>query len=115
MIRPGKLHHTSIRVTDFERSRAFYEGLLGMQPVPRPDLGFPGGWYGLGGGQLHLIQSGKMRPTIDPTDPHFAIEVEDFEGTKETLREEGVEFFELGPQLWILDPDGNVVELRRSA
>ena len=59
MIRPGKLHHTSIRVADFERSRAFYEGLLGMQQVSRPDLGFPGGWYGLGDGQLHLIQSGK--------------------------------------------------------
>ena len=115
MIRPGKLHHTSIRVADFERSRAFYEGLLGMQQVSRPDLGFPGGWYGLGDGQLHLIQSGKMGPEIDPTDPHFAIEVEDFEVTKQTLREKGIEYFELGPQLWILDPDGNVVELRRPA
>jgi catechol 2,3-dioxygenase-like lactoylglutathione lyase family enzyme len=113
MIRPGKLHHASIRVSDFERSREFYEGLLGMKQVPRPDLGFPGGWYGLGDGQLHLIQSAKLRPTIDPTEPHFAIEVEDYEATKKTLGEKGVEFFELGPQLWILDPDGNVVELRR--
>ena len=51
MIRPGKLHHAALRVADFERSRAFYEELLGMSTVPRPDLGFPGAWYGLGDGQ----------------------------------------------------------------
>ena len=114
MIRPGKLHHAALRVADFERSRAFYEGLLGMSTVPRPDLGFPGAWYGLGDGQLHLIQCQKYgEGPIDPTVSHMAIEVEDYQATKATLSERGIEFLELGPQLWIHDPDGYTVELRR--
>lgn len=113
MIRTGRLHHAAIRVSDFERSRKFYEDLLGMRQAPRPDLGFPGGWYALGDGQLHLMQRPKLGEGIDPTEPHVAVEVEDYEAAKRTLRERGIEFFERGPQLWILDPDGYTVELRK--
>jgi glyoxylase I family protein len=113
MIRPGKLHHASIRVADCARSRQFYEKLLGMVPIERPDFPFAGAWYGLGGGQLHLIASEKGGSnSIDPTDPHFAIEVEDFEATKQTLREKQIEFLDLGVAVWIHDPDGYTIELR---
>ena len=37
MIRPGKLHHSSLRVGDFERSKKFYEGLLGFRSVVERD------------------------------------------------------------------------------
>ena len=87
MIRPGKLHHAALRVSDCERSKRFYESLLGLAAIERPDFGFPGAWYGLGEGQLHLIESPKVSETIDPTDPHVAIEVEDFEATKQALRD----------------------------
>ena len=50
MIRPGKLHHAALRVSDCERSKRFYESLLGLAAVERPDFGFPGAWYGLGEG-----------------------------------------------------------------
>lgn len=113
MIRAGKLHHAAIRVSDFERSQQFYEGLLGMCAVARPDFGFPGAWYGLGDSQLHLIQSPKLGEGLDPTEPHVAIEVDDYEATKQVLAERGIEFLEFGPQLWIHDPDGYTVELRR--
>jgi glyoxylase I family protein len=113
MIRPGKLHHAALRVGDFERSRKFYEGLLGFRAAPRPDLGFPGAWYGLGEGQLHLIQMPKYGEGVDPTDPHVAIEVEDFEATKQELRERGLEFVEFFNALWLKDPDGYTVELRQ--
>jgi len=113
MIRPGKLHHAALRVSDFERSRAFYESLLGLKQVPRPDLGFPGAWYGLGEAQIHLIQSPKYGEGIDPTEPHVAIEVEDFEATKGLLREKGIEFLQFATALWIRDPDGYTVELRQ--
>lgn len=112
MIRPGKLHHASIRIADLERSRKFYEGLLGLTRAPRPDMGFPGEWYGLGEGQLHLIQIPKYGEGIDPSDPHFAIEIDDFEGTKRTLEGAGVAFVELPGGIWLRDPDGYVVELR---
>jgi len=38
MIRPGKLHHAALRVSDFERSKRFYESLLGLAAIERPDL-----------------------------------------------------------------------------
>src|SRR5207248_9080988 len=59
------LDHASVRIADLARSRAFYEGLLGLRMAPRPDLGFPGAWYDLGGAQLHLIEQRKMFEDID--------------------------------------------------
>lgn len=111
-IRPGKLHHASIRIGDLERSRRFYEDLLGFRRAERPDMGFPGEWYGLGEGQLHLIQIPKHGEGIDPSDPHFAVEVEDLEATKQALDEAGVPWVELPGAIWVRDPDGYVVELR---
>jgi len=107
-----RLDHTSVRITDLPRSRAFYEGLLGLRLAPRPELGVPGAWYDAGGAQLHLIQQPKMIDDIDPTDPHFALEVDDLEDVKRTLDARGVPYRHFGgTQLWIHDPDGNVVEI----
>jgi len=80
--------------------------------APRPDLGFPGAWYDLGGAQLHLIEQRKMFEDIDPTDPHLALRVESVELVRQTLDARGIPYLHFGgPQLWIRDPDGNVVEL----
>jgi glyoxylase I family protein len=109
------LDHASVRIADLARSRAFYEGLLGLTLAPRPDLGFPGVWYDLSGAQLHLIQQGKMFEDIDPTDPHLALRVESVERVRQTLDARGIPYLHFGgPQLWIRDPDGNVVELCES-
>ncbi len=113
MIRPGKLHHAALRVTDIERSRKFYQELLGFPPAPRPDMGFAGEWYTLGEAQLHLIAMPKMGEGIDPTDPHVAVEVEDFEAAKKLLGERGIPFRDFATVLWIRDPDGYTVELRQ--
>jgi glyoxylase I family protein len=111
-MRIRRLDHASLRVADLARSRAFYEGLLGLAAAPRPDLGFPGSWYDLGGAQLHLIEQRKMFDDIDPTDPHLALQVDDLEAVRRTLDARGVPYLHFGgPQLWIRDPDGNVVEL----
>jgi catechol 2,3-dioxygenase-like lactoylglutathione lyase family enzyme len=107
-----RLDHTSVRITDLARSRAFYEGVLGLPTAPRPDLGLPGVWYDLAGSQLHLIAQPTPMDGIDPTGPHFALEVEDLAAVKHLLAERGIPILELGDaQLWIRDPDGNVVEL----
>jgi glyoxylase I family protein len=107
-----RLNHASVRITDLARAREFYEGLLGLSTAPRPDLGFPGAWYDLGGAQLHLIEQRKMFEDIDPTDPHFALEVDDLEAVRRTLDAAGIRYLHFGgPQLWIRDPDGNVVEI----
>jgi len=50
------LLHVSLLVADLARSRAFYEGVLGLQVNPaRPAMSFDGVWYDVGGGQIHLI------------------------------------------------------------
>ena len=106
------LNHASVRVSDVARSREFYEGLLGLATAPRPDLGFPGVWYALGGTQLHLIQQGKLFEDIDPTDPHLAVEVESLDDVRRALADHGIPCRDFGgPQLWIRDPDGNVIEI----
>jgi catechol 2,3-dioxygenase-like lactoylglutathione lyase family enzyme len=113
-MKPIQLHHTSIRVADAARSRRFYEEVLQLQPVERPDLGFPGAWYGIGATQLHLIEREPMGTKIDPTGPHFAVAVEDLDAARRALSSAGVEMLDPGgDQLWILDPDGYTVELTR--
>ncbi|TMB43042.1 MAG: glyoxalase [Deltaproteobacteria bacterium] len=106
------LQHVSIRSRDLARARDFYERLLGLPAVPRPELGFPGAWYGIGTNQLHLIAHEKLMEGIDPTDPHFALEVESLEAVRRELQTSGIPYLDFGgPQLWVRDPDGNVVEL----
>ena len=62
--------------------------------------------------QVHLIQQPSTFDGIDPTAPHLALEVEDLDAVKRVLDERGVPYLALGEaQLWIRDPDGNVVEL----
>ena len=106
------LDHASVRIANVDRSRKFYEGILGLMPAPRPDLGLPGMWYDLSQGQLHLIEREGRSGGIDPTEPHFAIQVDDLDAMRRTLKEAGIEVLDFGEQLWVLDPDGNTVELR---
>ena len=109
-----QLHHTSIRVKDLARSREFYEGLLSLNQIERPNLGFDGVWYGIGTGQLHLIANEPMGMTIDPSGPHFAIEVENLDDARRRLAAGGVQVLDPGgDQLWFLDPDGYTIELTR--
>ena len=130
MIKTTELNHSAFRISNVDKSREFYEKVIGLKPIPRPDFAFKGMWYGIGSGQLHLIVS-KKHDGPDPTGPHIAIEVDDLDATKESLKKMGVQFLDgdkmamlgdlseedrrrLGRQIWVLDPDGNTVELRKS-
>jgi glyoxylase I family protein len=113
-------HHAGLLVSEIERAAAFYEGVLGLRSLPRPDLGFPGRWYDLGHGQqLHLMQTDEMTAqTNKPTfDRHIALQVRDLEQTAQQLAEAGIEFARGSgrsgaPQIFVRDPDGNMIELR---
>jgi glyoxylase I family protein len=118
MIKPRSFNHAALRVSDVNKSMEFYEKVVGLKRIERPNFPFPGAWYGIGGNALHLISSENHGRKPDPLGPHVAFEVEDFDETRRTLKEMGIEFLEApagmgaGRQLWILDPDGNTVELR---
>jgi catechol 2,3-dioxygenase-like lactoylglutathione lyase family enzyme len=117
-MRINTLLHAAVLVTDLERSRRFYGGVLGLKEKPRPDFGFAGAWYDLGECELHLQVTEEALPPADDRprrDFHVALLVDDYDGTKRELESAGIEFREgtAGiPQIFIRDPDGNQVELQ---
>jgi catechol 2,3-dioxygenase-like lactoylglutathione lyase family enzyme len=118
-----RIHHTAVIVTDVERAKRFYGGVLGLQEIPRPDFPFGGAWYAVGANQeLHLIvypeaQATRGSTTIDPRDGHFAMRVASYSAALEHLRRHGIACRELPAnltpyaQIYVTDPDGNVIEL----
>lgn len=118
------LHHVSVLVADIAQSLRFYVDVLGLAPLERPDLGFPGAWLALGAQQLHLLEL----PTIDWPNPgpvqgrvehagrdrHFAVQVAALELFELRLQAAGVVFTRSRSgraSIFCRDPDGNGVEL----
>jgi catechol 2,3-dioxygenase-like lactoylglutathione lyase family enzyme len=113
-------HHVSFAVSDVARARRFYGELLGFEEIARPDFGFPGAWYQVGEIQVHLIQPppgtdvGARPRSISPVAGHAAFQIDDYTAAETDLRARQVPFVGLGPavgQLFVQDPDGNVIEL----
>lgn len=112
--------HASLVVSDLARSRAFYEGVLGLAPSPaRPAMAFDGVWYDLGATQIHLL----VLPNPDPVtgrpehggrDRHTAIGARGWEALRARLEAEGIAhtLSRSGRRaLFCRDPDGNALEL----
>ncbi len=113
-------HHMSFPVRDLARSRAFYEGVLGLEPIARPDLGpVRGIWYRAGPCEVHLIEVpedapvGEPPPALNPMGRHAAFAVAGYDEAKQVLLARKLEILEnpRGGQLWTRDPDGHVIEL----
>ena len=125
------LHHVSLPVTDLERSKQFYEKIIGLKPIERPPFDFPGAWYQVGESQqLHLIVHGQSTfrsgKGMDTRDIHLAIRVKSYFKAREFLHSKGyspdatdelmktVESPKARagfPQIYLLDPDRNIIEL----
>ena len=77
MIEPprfSQLDHCSVIITDVERSRQFYGGLLGLREINKPrTFDFVVLWYVLGNDTLHLLLKDKPE-TRSPR--HFALRVD---------------------------------------
>jgi catechol 2,3-dioxygenase-like lactoylglutathione lyase family enzyme len=124
------LHHVNVIVSDLPRSLAFYQKLFGLTIIERPTFKNPGAWLACGGLQVHLSvhPPGSFRTAnVDGADTHFAFRTEDFDGALATLiangfgedaaeddpmrvmvRRDGPAGF---PQLFLLDPDRNIIEI----
>jgi glyoxylase I family protein len=109
------VHHVSINVDDVDANRAFYVDKLGMEVLPRPELGIGGVWLGVGEQQIHLIEL----PPPPSQGQHYALRVDDIHTAVATLRDRGVEVDDPKPladvcwQANLKDPAGNVIELNQ--
>ncbi len=116
-----RLHHVSLVVADTARALRFWRDLVGLEVLPeRPDLGYPGAWLDLGGGQqLHLLEVPNPdpvtgRPAHVGRDRHLALAVEDLDAWAARLEAAGVAFTRSRSgrrALFCRDPDGNGLEL----
>lgn len=115
MIKTKNYNHTALVIRDLAKCKWFYEEVLGLKPIPRPDFGFPGAWYQVGDSQLHLM---VMEERIPDSMRHLAFETEDFGQAKDELAQNAIAIVE-GPAkrvdgsdyLFCKDPDGNLVEI----
>jgi catechol 2,3-dioxygenase-like lactoylglutathione lyase family enzyme len=132
------LNHFSIRTTDLEASRHFYEDVLGLAVGPRPPFAFPGLWLYAGTlddyshAVVHIIGIDQKDPEglkryLGDRDPqelkgtgvvdHVAFFAQGLPRMIGHLQSHGLEFRErsvpvLGlHQIFVTDPNGVVVEL----
>ncbi len=119
MIKINHLMHTGLIVTNLARSRAFYEGVLGLTPNPnRPDFGFEGVWYDIGQNQVHLMvvpnpYADVVHPEHGGRDIHIAFSVDDVEPVRAELEKAGIPYTMSKSgraALFCRDPDGNAFE-----
>jgi catechol 2,3-dioxygenase-like lactoylglutathione lyase family enzyme len=133
----GTYNHTGQVVNDLERSKRFYQEVLGFAPwfeVSPPDeataklcsleppLGVTASYLTLDGFVLELMHYAAPGATApyaprrmnDPGLTHLSISVEDVRATAMKAVEYGGEIIEesdLGVALFIRDPDGQLLEL----
>lgn len=110
---------TVYAVTDIVRSRAFYEGVLGLKTNSEFDGSHNAPWveYAVGTGTFSIGCSPDWKPSIDGA--VIAFEVDDFDGMVAQLKEKNITF-KLEPQSFptcsmavIEDPDKNKVLIHR--
>lgn len=114
------IHHASLLTSDLARSRAFYEGVLGLQPSPsRPNMSFDGVWYDIAANQqIHLLalpdpEAGLQRPAHGGRDRHVALAASDLAGLQARLEAAAIPytFSQSGRKaLFCRDPDQNALE-----
>jgi catechol 2,3-dioxygenase-like lactoylglutathione lyase family enzyme len=115
-VRVKDVAFTAYAVTDLNRSRKFYEGVLGLKPTILKE-GMPWIEYEIGPATLGIGVSDKWKPSSDGAS--IAIEVDNFDEAIAELKGKGVEF-EMGPletpvchMAVLRDPDGSKICIHR--
>lgn len=116
------LNHYTIVVKDLERTKAFYEDIVGLKTGDRPPLSFPGYWLYCGGvPTVHLIGHRPEDEQFDDTPPtgrldHIAFAAENLKLMRERLQARAIRYEERVlprvnmTQLFFKDPDGINIE-----
>ena len=113
------LHHASLIVSDVAASLKFYVDILGLEPIDRPDLGFPGAWLKLGEQQIHLLELPNSdpstgRPAHGGRDRHVALSTTNVDAVRADLEAAGMKYtlsISGRRALFCRDLDGNAIEI----
>ena len=114
------IHHATFLSSDLARSRAFYEGVLGLHPaLNRPQMSFAGVWYDIAPNQqIHLMllpdpEAGLQRPTHGGRDRHLALAVKELSQLMARLDAAGIAYTQSQSgrrAVFCRDPDQNALE-----
>jgi glyoxylase I family protein len=112
------VHHVSFTVDDLDTGIAFYEGLLGCERIPRPELDVEGVWLRTAGTEVHLIVgslSGERADLSGAIGNHVAFAVDDLDRVLQRLEEAGYPATRgsILPQAFVVDPFGNLLEFNQ--
>lgn len=119
------LFHIAVKTSNLEATVAFYEQLIGLHSVERPDFGYPGAWLSAPTGEaiIHIYAGG---PALGPdgTAPsgsgaidHISLTASGYHEFREAFAKAQLEWREFlvpGTDLWqlfIYDPSGVQLEL----
>jgi catechol 2,3-dioxygenase-like lactoylglutathione lyase family enzyme len=116
------LDHYTVCTTDLERSRRFFEEVVGLTGGDRPPFDFPGLWLYAGDGTpvLHLVGIGAQDARVASGGgaiDHIAFMCRDYPQMRQKFERLGIPFEEnIVPltamrQLFIRDPEGIKLEL----
>jgi catechol 2,3-dioxygenase-like lactoylglutathione lyase family enzyme len=121
MLKTQGMLHFSLPVTDLDRSRKFYEGVLGLKVIGQS----PRMVFLQTGDDFLILAKGNNALKYDtakstPVHHAFKVKPEEFQSSIDDLRRNDVEVFNIedrntgvfwGPQAYFLDPDGNKLEI----
>ena len=103
-------------ISDFDRSEAFYRGVLGLECSKRYRNAI-GGEFETGNLTIQVVDTAKIGLDIAPSTGAIALHVDDVEEARAELATKGVEFdaetLDSGVcfQAYFKDPDGNALIL----
>jgi catechol 2,3-dioxygenase-like lactoylglutathione lyase family enzyme len=116
------IHHVNVTVPKAleDAAKHFYEAVMGLQEVPKPESsrGRGGAWYQLGALQLHL--SIEDRLVDDVSKRHVCYTVDDLSMAEQKFRDAGVEIVpdDIPTPGWsrfyVRDPGGNRLEIAQA-
>jgi catechol 2,3-dioxygenase-like lactoylglutathione lyase family enzyme len=109
------LHHVNVRVDDLAAARDFYESVLGLPVVDRPDeMPGDGVWFAIGASQQLHVSEGDGPGA--GSRQHFCLAVAGWRAAVDELRAAGVdvEVRDATAQAFVRDPSGNRIELNPS-
>lgn len=124
-MRVNSLFHVAIKTNDLDATVRFYERLIGLHSVARPDFGYPGAWLASPGGEaiIHIYAGGPAlgedgrTPYGTSAIDHISITATGYHAFIAAFRAQGHDWREFrvpGTTLWqlfVYDPSGVQLEL----